>query len=75
MLWGQDCRRGGKRRDALVDNLVLEFDERKAGAKDPKIVGYCVGCDKPTVGRDPNRIKKHAKDCNVRLLVNTYLIA
>jgi hypothetical protein len=68
----RDHKRGGKPRDALVDNLVLEFDERKAGANDPKIVVYCIGCDKSTVGRDPNRIKKHAKDCNVHLSVDSW---
>ena len=53
----------------LVDNLVLEFDERKPGAKDARVVVYCVGCDKPTVGHNLNQIKKHAKDCKVIVLI------
>jgi hypothetical protein len=61
----KDHKRGGKPRDTLVDSLVLEFDERKPGAKEPKIVVYCIGCDRSTVGRDPNRIKKHANNCSV----------
>jgi len=50
---------------------VLEFDERKPGAKDARVVVYCVGCDKPTVGHDPNRIKKHTKDCKVIVSIIT----
>ena len=53
----------------LVDNLVLEFDECKPGAKDARVVVYCVGCDKPTVGHNLNQIKKHAKDCKVIVLI------
>jgi hypothetical protein len=61
----EDRKKGGKPRDGLVDDLVFEFDERKLGAPKAKPVVYCVGCDRSTSGHDPNRIKAHAKDCNV----------
>jgi len=61
----EERKKGGKPRDGLVDDLVFEFDERKPGAPKARPVVYCVGCDKSTSGRDPNRIKAHAKDCNV----------
>lgn len=59
--------KGGKPRDSLVDDLVFEFDERQPGAPKAKIVTYCVACDRKAIGRDPNRIKQHAKNCSVRL--------
>lgn len=62
----EDRKKGGKPRDGLVDDLVFEFDERKPGASKARPVVYCVGCDRSSTGRDPNRIKAHAKDCNVK---------
>ena len=64
----EDRKKGGKPQDGLVDNLVFEFDERNPGASKARPVVYCVGCDRSTSGRDPNRIKAHAKDCNVKIL-------
>jgi hypothetical protein len=64
----EDRKKGGKPRDGLVDDLVFEFDERKPGALKARPVVYCVGCDRSTSGRDPNRIKAHAKDCDVNFL-------
>ena len=59
-------KKGGKPRDSLVDDLVFEFDEPSSkGLGKPRIVVYCVACDEYRVGRDPNRIKSHAKNCNV----------
>ena len=66
-------KKGGKPRDGLVDDLVFEFDECKPGASKARPVVYCVGCDRSTSGHDPNRIKAHAKDCNV-LLLNFYAL-
>lgn len=72
--------KGGKPRDKLVDDIVLEFEVqvqvsatskipktalKKKDGKIFKTVVYCVGCDKYSVGRTPARIKKHAKDCHV----------
>ena len=70
----EDRKKGGKPRDALVDDLIFEFDERKAGASKARPVVYCVGCDRSSTGRDPNRIKAHAKDCNVKKLLKNLIL-
>ena len=64
------ARKAGKPRDTLVDDIVIEVQEpvkqSDKSNKGTRTVIYCVGCQKKTVGRDPNRIKQHAKDCSVR---------
>jgi hypothetical protein len=35
---------------------------------------YCIGCKKKAVGRDPVRIKQHAKDCTVRFLDHIHCV-
>jgi len=62
-----EARKPGKPRDTLVDDLVVGVEEPKRGGERRQVV-YCIGCKKKTVGRDPNRIKQHAKDCTVRFL-------
>ncbi|KAF8878979.1 hypothetical protein CPB84DRAFT_1751763 [Gymnopilus junonius] len=61
----RDRTKGGRMRDMLVDELVLEFDERKPEEPlKPRAVVYCIGCDNRTVGRDTARIRGHANHCN-----------
>lgn len=55
----------GKPRDVLVDSLVVEVEEPTKQRGGKRAIVFCVGCLKKTVGRDPNRIKQHGKDCNV----------
>jgi len=62
----RDHSKGGRSRDTLVDELVLEFDERKPDEPNkPRPVVYCVGCDHRSVGRDTARIRGHANNCDV----------
>ena len=64
------ARKAGKPRDTLVDDIIIEVQEpvkqSDKSVKEMRTVVYCVGCQKKTVGRDPNCIKQHAKDCSVR---------
>ncbi|KAK7029203.1 hypothetical protein R3P38DRAFT_3516264 [Favolaschia claudopus] len=52
----------GRKRDTLVDDLIIE--ETELGKKDKEIiVVYCIACDNRTAYRNPARIKEHALQC------------
>ena len=63
---------GGRERDELVDDLVLESDEPKPGQESRHVV-YCIGCDKRAVGRNPTRIGDHGSDCQVCMRIVLFL--
>lgn len=71
-----EARKPGKPRDKLVDDLVVEVEEPKRGGNvgERRQVVYCIGCKKKAVGRDPVRIKQHAKDCTVRFLDHIHCV-
>lgn len=54
----------GRRRDKLVDNLIIEEEELNSKEKSVTFV-YCIACDQRTVYRNPQRIKEHALECTV----------
>jgi hypothetical protein len=56
---------GGKPRDPLVDGLIIEAEELVPSSAKGKTLIFCVGCLKKTVGRDPHRVRAHAKGCSV----------
>ena len=63
----EECRKGGRAQDNLVDNLVIESKVPKPPphSHESRLVVYCIGCDKMVVGRDAQCIRNHAKDCDV----------
>ncbi|KAF8191063.1 hypothetical protein K438DRAFT_1762979 [Mycena galopus ATCC 62051] len=63
----------GRRRDKVVDNLIIEEDELNSKQKLVKVV-YCIACDQRTVYRNPQRIKEHAFQCTklAELFPNLY---
>ena len=69
-------RKGGRNRDNLIDDLVIEGKVPKAPHScELKLVVYCIACDRMVVGRDATRIRSHAKECDVCfvLLATVYL--
>lgn len=59
----------GRRPDALVDNLIIQEEEIGSKGK-PVAVTYCIGCDSRTAFRNPQRIKEHALQCPVSLVIH-----
>jgi hypothetical protein len=55
----------GRRRDKLVDNLVIEDTEPNNTTQKMVPVVYCIACDQRTMYRNPQRIKAHALECQV----------
>ncbi|KAK7057889.1 ribonuclease H-like domain-containing protein [Favolaschia claudopus] len=52
----------GRKRDTLVDDLIIE--EKEVSGKDKAITAvYCIACDHRTSHRNPARIKEHALQC------------
>jgi hypothetical protein len=70
----EERRRGGRARDNLVDDLIIESRAPKPPphSHESRLVVYCIGCDKMVVGRDAQRIRNHGKDCDV-LLATFYI--
>ncbi len=60
----EEKRLGERKRDELVDRLVLEFEMTNKNNKLTKVT-YCIGCDNYMAGHDAAQIKSHAKGCNV----------
>jgi len=69
-------RKGGRNRDNLVDDLVIEGKVPKTPrSHELKLVVYCIACDRMVVGRDAVRIRSHAKECDVCFVLSTsYLL-